>query len=59
MRRIAGREVDFRGTIAVMAVVNRTPDSFYDRGATFGLDQAVGAARRAVEQGAAGSTSAA
>ena len=53
VRRIAGREVDFRRTIAVMAVVNRTPDSFYDRGATFGLDQAVGAARRAVEEGAA------
>ena len=53
VRLIAGREVDFRRTIAVMAVVNRTPDSFYDRGATFGLDQAVGAARRAVEQGAA------
>ena len=52
VRRIAGREVDFRRTIAVMAVVNRTPDSFYDRGATFGLDQAVAAARRAVEQGA-------
>ena len=29
-------EVDFRRSIAVMAVVNRTPDSFYDRGATFG-----------------------
>ena len=53
VRRIAGREVDFRRTIAVMAVVNRTPDSFYDRGATFGLDAAVAAGRRAVEQGAA------
>lgn len=53
VRRIGDREVDFRRTIAVMAVVNRTPDSFYDRGATFGLDQAVGAARRAVGHGAA------
>ena len=53
VRLIAGREVDFRRTIAVMAVVNRTPDSFYDRGATFGLDQAVGAGRRAVEEGGA------
>jgi len=53
VRRIAGRDVDFRRTIAVMAVVNRTPDSFYDRGATFGLDAAVAAGRRAVEQGAA------
>ncbi len=53
VRRIAGRDVDFRHTIAVMAVVNRTPDSFFDRGTTFGLDAAVDAGRRAIEQGAA------
>ncbi|WP_022889911.1 dihydropteroate synthase [Agromyces italicus] len=53
VRRIAGREVDFRRSIAIMAVVNRTPDSFYDRGATFGLDAAVDAARRAIDAGAA------
>ena len=53
VRRIAGRDVDFRHTIAVMAVVNRTPDSFFDRGATFRLDAAVDAGRRAIEQGAA------
>lgn len=53
VRRIAGNDVDFRRTIAVMAVVNRTPDSFYDRGATFGLDEAVAAARRAIADGAA------
>jgi dihydropteroate synthase len=53
VRRIAGVDVDFRRTIAVMAVVNRTPDSFYDRGATFGLDDAVAAARRAIAEGAA------
>ncbi|MFD4420613.1 dihydropteroate synthase [Agromyces sp. NPDC058484] len=53
VRRIAGLESDFRRTIAVMAVVNRTPDSFYDRGATFGLDAAVAAARRAIADGAA------
>lgn len=35
-----------------MAVVNRTPDSFHDRGATFALDRAVAAARSAVEAGA-------
>ncbi|MGE3193956.1 MAG: dihydropteroate synthase [Microbacteriaceae bacterium] len=35
-----------------MAVVNRTPDSFYDRGATFALDRAVEAALRAVDAGA-------
>ncbi|MBO9578589.1 MAG: dihydropteroate synthase [Microbacteriaceae bacterium] len=35
-----------------MAVVNRTPDSFHDRGATFALDAAVTAAERAVAAGA-------
>jgi dihydropteroate synthase len=38
--------------VAVMAVVNRTPDSFFDRGATFALDRAVEAAVRAGELGA-------
>lgn len=38
--------------IAVMAIVNRTPDSFYDRGATFALDAAVAAGVEAVEEGA-------
>jgi dihydropteroate synthase len=38
--------------VAVMAVVNRTPDSFYDRGSTFALDRAVAAALRAVADGA-------
>lgn len=40
------------GRVAVMAVVNRTPDSFYDRGATFGLDAAVAAALTARDAGA-------
>ncbi len=35
-----------------MAIVNRTPDSFYDRGATFGHDQALAAVERAVADGA-------
>ncbi|QNN63970.1 dihydropteroate synthase [Leucobacter denitrificans] len=35
-----------------MAIVNRTPDSFYDRGATFELDAAVQAGVRAFEHGA-------
>lgn len=38
--------------VAVMAVVNRTPDSFYDKGATFALDRAVEAALRAADAGA-------
>ena len=35
-----------------MAVVNRTPDSFHDQGATFALDRAVEASLRAVAAGA-------
>jgi dihydropteroate synthase len=37
---------------AVMAIVNRTPDSFYDRGATFAADAALRAVDRAVGDGA-------
>jgi dihydropteroate synthase len=44
--------IDLSRRIAVMAIVNRTPDSFYDRGATFALDAAVAAGIAAVEQGA-------
>lgn len=36
----------------VMAIVNRTPDSFYDRGATFAEDAALAAVDRAVREGA-------
>lgn len=38
--------------VAIMAVVNRTPNSFYDRGATFVLEDSVAAAVRAVRAGA-------
>jgi dihydropteroate synthase len=51
-RNIAGRGFDFDREVAVMAVINRTPDSFYDQGATYALDQAVAAVDAAVEQGA-------
>jgi dihydropteroate synthase len=37
---------------AVMAIVNRTPDSFYDRGATYADDTAIAAVDRAVDEGA-------
>ncbi|MFF5177287.1 dihydropteroate synthase [Micromonospora sp. NPDC000316] len=40
------------GELVVMAIVNRTPDSFYDRGATFALDSALRAVERAVHEGA-------
>jgi dihydropteroate synthase len=51
-RRIGPREFDFSRQVAVMAIVNRTPDSFYDRGETFALDAAVRAAHGALEAGA-------
>ncbi|TCK66186.1 dihydropteroate synthase [Curtobacterium sp. PhB136] len=52
VRTIGSRTIDFDHRIAVMAIVNRTPDSFHDRGATFELDRAVAAAVRAAELGA-------
>ncbi|GAB3401143.1 dihydropteroate synthase [Schumannella luteola] len=52
VQRIGRREFDFARQVAVMAVINRTPDSFFDQGATFALDRAVTAAVRAAEQGA-------
>ncbi|MEG3635043.1 dihydropteroate synthase [Micromonospora palythoicola] len=38
--------------LVVMAIVNRTPDSFFDRGATFAADSALRAVERAVDEGA-------
>lgn len=37
----------------VMAIVNRTPDSFYDRGRTYALDAALARVDQVVDQGAA------
>jgi dihydropteroate synthase len=51
-RRIGARTFDFDREVAVMAVINRTPDSFYDKGSTFALDKAVSAALAAVREGA-------
>lgn len=36
----------------IMAIVNRTPDSFYDRGATFSDDAAKAAVARVIDEGA-------
>ncbi|WFE50460.1 dihydropteroate synthase [Micromonospora sp. WMMD1155] len=41
------------GELVVMAIINRTPDSFFDRGATFAADNALRAVERAVDEGAA------
>jgi dihydropteroate synthase len=51
-RSIGRREFDFDRQVAVMAVINRTPDSFYDKGSTFALDRAIAAALQAASQGA-------
>jgi len=47
-----GTRVFAPGATAVMAIVNRTPDSFFDAGATFGLREAMDRVDRAVEEGA-------
>lgn len=50
--RMGPRRFDFTRELAVMAIVNRTPDSFFDRGATFGLDAALAHAEAHVAGGA-------
>ena len=51
-RLIGGREFDFDRRVAVMAIVNRTRDSFFDAGRTYELAPAVEAALAAAEAGA-------
>lgn len=53
MQRTFGRRTfDFSKEVAVMAIINRTPDSFYDRGAHFALDAALATAEQALTEGA-------
>ena len=52
VRMIGNRNLDFARQVAVMAIVNRTPDSFHDKGSTFALDHAVTAVERAAAAGA-------
>ena len=51
-RVVGGRPHDFARRVAVMAIVNRTPDSFHDRGSTFALAKAVEAVEAAADAGA-------
>jgi dihydropteroate synthase len=51
-RTFGSRTYDLARQVVVMAIINRTPDSFYDRGRTFALDAAVAAAERALDEGA-------
>ncbi|MFD5285097.1 dihydropteroate synthase [Streptomyces rubrogriseus] len=52
MLRLGRREFAAREPV-IMAIVNRTPDSFYDRGATFGDEPALARVEQAVAEGAA------
>lgn len=51
MLRIGALDVP-DGDFVLMAIVNRTPDSFYDRGATFGMASALERVDRVVAEGA-------
>jgi dihydropteroate synthase len=48
-----GRRTFSPADLVVMAIVNRTPDSFFDKGATYALDAALDRADRVVAEGAA------
>jgi dihydropteroate synthase len=52
VRTIGQRTFDFDHEIVVVGIVNRTPDSFFDQGRTYALDQAVAAALAAAKAGA-------
>lgn len=52
MLRLGTREFGTHEPV-IMAIVNRTPDSFYDRGATFRDEPALARVERAVAEGAA------
>ena len=51
MLELAGRRFD-ESALLIMAIVNRTPDSFYDRGATFAFDKALDRVAEVVADGA-------
>lgn len=52
IRRIGNRLFDFERQVAVMAVINRTPDSFSDNGVNFPLNRAIDGALAAAKLGA-------
>lgn len=49
---LGGRSYDLTHRALVMGILNRTPDSFYDRGATYGLDALLHRADQLVADGA-------
>ena len=50
--RLGSRTFDIEHRPLVMGILNRTPDSFYDKGATYALDDLVRRAGLLVDQGA-------
>jgi dihydropteroate synthase len=50
--QLGGRRYDLTNRALVMGVLNRTPDSFYDRGATYELDALLARAETLVTEGA-------
>ena len=49
---LGGRRYDLTHRALVMGILNRTPDSFYDKGATFALDKLYARAAQLVADGA-------
>ena len=49
---LGGRRFDLTARTLVMGILNRTPDSFYDRGATYALDALLHRAEELVRDGA-------
>jgi dihydropteroate synthase len=52
IRTVGRKTFDFSQQVVIMGIINRTRDSFYDRGRTFEFDKAVEAAEQALRQGA-------
>ena len=50
--RLGARRYDLTGRCLVMGILNRTPDSFYDQGATFAMDLTLRRAEALVAEGA-------
>ena len=50
--RLGEHSIDVRSRVVVMGILNRTPDSFYDRGATWDFDAFVRRAEQLVVDGA-------
>lgn len=51
-RQIGSREFDFARQVAIVGIVNRTPNSFHDQGRTYELGRAIEAVERVASEGA-------